>query len=255
MTDPRFAIPPNCILLVEVGSSAYGTSLDDGHSDIDQIAIVIETPREVLGLGGAVKNKNVRTQPEGVPSGPGDIDRAVYSLRSFAALAAKGNPNSLEVLYAPTIWTSPIGIEFTGHKYLFRSDRLVPRYRGYMQAQVERIVGTKGSGGHGHRGSGGRAELIEAHGYDTKFAMHAARLGYQCLEIVRHFGLSMPIREPERSWLLAVRRGEVPFDEWFERVLELDGVMGELIGNVGEPQDAAINDLLVRLHQQHWNDW
>ncbi len=34
-------------------------------------------------------------------------------------------------------------------------------------------------------GGGWRQELIAAHGYDTKYAMHCARLGFQCLDGVR----------------------------------------------------------------------
>lgn len=50
-----------------------------------------------------------------------------------------------------------------------------PPLLGYMQSPAQRLLGARGS-------IGGRAELIEAHDYDTKYAMHCARLGFQCQE-------------------------------------------------------------------------
>ena len=40
-----------------------------------------------------------RTQPEGVPSGPGDLDLTVYGLRKFCRLALKGSPTTLLPLF------------------------------------------------------------------------------------------------------------------------------------------------------------
>jgi hypothetical protein len=51
----------------------------------------------------------------------------------------------------------------------FVGRHVIPRYRGYMQAQALRLLGLRG-GAHGRRGEGRRQELIAAHGYDTKWA-------------------------------------------------------------------------------------
>lgn len=83
-----------------------------------------------------------------------------------------------------------------------------------------RLLGARG-GGHGRRG-GGRQELIEAHGYDTKYAMHCARLGFQCIELLSTGGLTLPIQGEPADWLRAVRHGTVDFDDWWNRSLELD---------------------------------
>ena len=47
------------------------------------------------------------------------------------------------------------------------------------------------------------------YGFDTKYAMHMLRLGFQGVELLTTGRLSLPMREPERSFLLDVRRGKV----------------------------------------------
>jgi hypothetical protein len=96
-----------------------------------------------------------------------------------------------------------------------------------MQAQALRLLGLRG-GGHGRRGGGGREELIEAFGYDTKYAMHAARLGFQCRELLTTRRLQLPLQGEPAEWLRAVRRGEIPFAEWWERCLALDADLARM---------------------------
>ena len=103
----------------------------------------------------------------------------------------------------------------------FVGRHVVPRYRGYMQAQAQRLLGVRG-GGHGTRGGGGREELVAAHGYDTKYAMHCARLGFQGIELLTTAALQLPIQGEPATWLRSVRRGDVSFDEWWDRCLDLD---------------------------------
>src|SRR4029077_12558374 len=190
------AIPPlpsATILLVEVGSTAHGTGLPGGE-DHDELGVVIESAEEVLGLDehgrGTVMQ---RTQPEGTRSGPGDTDRTLHSLRRFIRLAAGGNPSILMTFWAPVILTTPVGNELRTLGGAFIGRHVVPRYRGYMQAQAMRLLGLRG-GGHGRRGGGGREELIAAHGFDTKYAMHAARLGFQGVELLETRRLNLPIQ-------------------------------------------------------------
>jgi hypothetical protein len=67
-----------------------------------------------------------------------------------------------------------------------------------------------------------RPELVEGHGYDTKYAMHAARLGYQGLELLETGRLTLPMPEPERSRVMAIRRGERTLDEAIEEIDEVE---------------------------------
>ena len=196
-------LPVTTILLVEVGSTAHGTGLPDGE-DHDELGVVVEQPNDVLGLGeSGYASVMQRTQPEGSRSGPGDTDRTLHSLRRFVRLAASGNPSILMTLWAPVIFSTPEGEELQGLGEAFVGRHVIPRYRGYMQSQAERLLGARSRSGHGRRGAGGREELLAAHGYDTKYAMHCARLGFQGLELLNNRRLTLPIADEPGDWLRA----------------------------------------------------
>lgn len=248
-------LPENTILLVEVGSTAHGTGIE-GNEDQDEMGVVVETPHQVFGLAeSGYKTIMQRTQPEGTRSGPGDTDRTLHSLRRFLRLCADGNPSVLMCLWAPVIHMTGLGQELRDNSDAFIGRHVIPRYRGYMQGQAMRLLGLKGHTGHGKRGSGGREELIAAHGYDTKYAMHCARLGFQGIELVTTGALALPMVGHDANWLRAVRYGEVPFQAWWERVLELDHQLELLLGDESirpEPDKEFIENWSVTAHRVHW---
>ncbi len=248
-------LPPTTILLVEVGSTAHGTGLSGGE-DHDELGVVVETPEQVVGLderGFATVMQ--RTQPEGARSGPGDTDRTLYSLRRFVRLAAAGNPSLLMSFWAPVEHITPEGEELRALGAAFIGRHVIPRYRGYMQSQAMRLLGLRG-GGHGLRGGGRREELIAAHGYDTKYAMHCARLGFQCLELLDAGHLNLPIQGEPADWLRAVRHGQVSFDDWWTRSLELDAQLGTMQSDEQlppNPDRLRIEAWLVDVHRKVWD--
>lgn len=253
MTETMIPYPKHMILLTEVGSTAHGTGLP-GMEDHDETAVVVESPEQVIGLSNNLANHMQRTQPEGTRSGPGDTDRQVYSLRSFLDLAVKGNPSIMLALWAPVIEATHLGRELQDLAPLFVGRHIIPRYRGYMNSQVMRMQGLKASG-HGKRGGGKREELIAEHGYDTKFAMHATRLGYQCIELLATNHLALPIQGVEGDWLRAVRRGEVSYDDWLKEVHRLDEVLENLYnnGNYKEgPNKETIGKFSISAHLASW---
>lgn len=246
-------LPENTILLVEVGSTAHGTGLPGGE-DHDELGIVVESPTEALGLGEGVRTVMQRTQPEGSRSGPGDTDRTLHSLRRFLRLAVTGNPSILMTMWAPVLDSTPEGLELQALGPAFVGRHVIPRYRGYMQAQAERLLGVRG-GGHGKRGGGQRDELISEHGFDTKYAMHCARLGFQGVELLTTGHLHLPMQGEAAEWLRAVRRGEVSFGEWWARSLDLDASLDALATDESIPETAErdrIERWSVETHQRVW---
>lgn len=247
-------LPVTTILLVEVGSTAHGTGLPGGE-DHDEMGVVVELPSDVVGLDErGFRSVMQRTQPEGSRSGPGDTDRTLYSLRRFLRHAASGNPSILMAMWAPVLHATDEGRELQGLGEAFVGRHVVARYRGYMQSQAQRLLGTRG-GGHGIRGGGGRPELIAAHGYDTKYAMHCARLGFQCEELLTTGRLALPIEGEPAEWLRSVRRGDVAFDEWWRRVLELDAHLARLAEDEAVPAGpdrARIEAWSSEIHQRVW---
>lgn len=249
-------LPETTILMVEVGSTAHGTGLPGGE-DHDQLAVVVETPDQVVGLDergfGTIMQ---RTQPEGVRSGPGDIDRTLHSLRRFIRLAASGNPSILMTLWAPIEYSTPLGDELQELGEAFVGRHVVPRYRGYMQSQAMRLLGLRG-GGHGKRGGGQREELVLAHGFDTKYAMHCSRLGFQCIELLTTGHLDLPIQDEPADWLRAVRRGEVSFDDWWSRSLALDAQLEAMETDDRfrpGPDRPRIDTWSIGAHLRTWTD-
>ncbi len=247
-------MPKLAVMMVEVGSTAHGTGIDGGE-DHDQLVVVVESPEQVLGLDErGFTTVMQRTQPEGVRSGPGDIDRTLHSLRRFLRLAASGNPSILMAMWAPVEFTTTIGDELRSLGDAFVGRHVVPRYRGYMQSQGRRLLGLSGSG-HGRRGGGGREELIAAHGYDTKYAMHCARLGFQCLELLTTGRLQLPIQGEPADWLRAVRYGRVEFADWWERCLDLDAQLVAVETDESirpTPDRARIEKWAIAAHRSVW---
>jgi uncharacterized protein len=239
-------LPGSTILLVEVGSTAHGTGLPGGE-DHDELGVVIERPDEVLGLDErGYRTVMQRTQPEGVRSGPGDVDRTLHSLRRFLRLAASGNPSILMTFWAPVLHRTDAGDQLLALGEAFIGRHVIPRYRGYMQAQGMRLLGMRG---------GQRQELVASHGYDTKFAMHCARLGFQGVELLTTGRLALPIEGEPADWLRSVRRGEVPVDEWWDRCRSLDDQLGILEADESlpaEPDRARIERWSVQTHVAHW---
>ena len=247
-------LPDSTILLVEVGSTAHGTGLPGGE-DHDEMGVFIETPAQVLGLGDSgAPTVMQRTQPEGSRSGPGDIDRTLHSLRRFLRLASSGNPSVLMALWAPVEYATDDGRRLRDLGPAFVGRHVIPRYRGYMASQGQRVLGLRASD-HGRRGGGGREELVSEFGFDTKYAMHCARLGFQCHELLSTRRLALPIEGEPAQWLLRVRKGEVPFNEWWDRTIELDHALEALINDESlpaRPDEATIESWSIETHLRHW---
>src|SRR5260370_38647383 len=122
-------------------------------------------------------------------SGAGDLDVIIYSARKWARLALAGNPTVLLVLVVPeeeVIFRNETGAELAGNAHRFVSRLAGGRFLGYLQAQKAAMTGQAGA--HTNR-----PELVAVHGYDTKYAMHALRLGLQGLELLNPGRITLPI--------------------------------------------------------------
>lgn len=82
-----------CILRAVVGSTVHGLA-NAGTDDRDEMGVCIEPPEYVLGLR-PFEHWVFRTQDEGTPSGPGDLDLTIYGLGKYCQMALKGSPTVL----------------------------------------------------------------------------------------------------------------------------------------------------------------
>ncbi len=98
-----------------------------------------------------------------------------------------------------------------------------------------------------------RPELVEKYGYDTKFAMHALRLGFEGVELLSHRTLTLPVVEPNLSTLRAIRSGQLKFIEVLQLIDETEVKLRSLLQDCTWKTDQArIDTLMVKLHREHW---
>lgn len=244
MTTAKIAIE-NEILRGLVGSTAHGINIV-GQDDRDEMGIFIEPPVNVCGLT-PLDHYIWRTQPEGVRSGPGDIDLTLYSLRKFCRLAEQGNPSVMILLWLPEY----IRITDAGHTLVKARDAFISRdagnrFLGYLVSQKMKMKGEKAH-------TVNRPELVAKYGYDTKFAMHALRLGFEGVELLTKRTLTLPVAEPNLSTLRDVRHGRLTLQQSLELIDDTEAKLRSLLQDCTWKSDTArINALMVKLHQQHW---
>ncbi|MBD0328798.1 MAG: nucleotidyltransferase domain-containing protein [Thermoleophilia bacterium] len=258
--QPDEVVSRGTILRATVGSTVHGLH-HGGQDDRDEMAVFVEPPEYLLGLrrapairGGLYGFEHYveRTQPEGVRSGPGDLDLVAYSLRKYVRLALKGHPTILLLLFVPdqlVLVQTDLGRELRALRPALLSRRAGRGYLGYLGGQKERLLGTRG------QRRVNRPELVEEHGFDTKYAMHAARLGYQGVELLETGWLTLPMPEPERSRVMAIRTGERSFEEAIAEIEEVERRLAAALERTPlppEPDRAAVDGFLVEAYRRAW---
>jgi hypothetical protein len=243
-----------------VGSRVHGLHIEDGIEDRDEMGICIEPIGEAIGVHSPFEQFIYRSAAErehrhDAPSQGGDLDLTIYSLRKYVRLALKGNPTILLLLFAPA--ESLLQCDSRGYDLRALVPALISRqagkaFLGYLQAQRQRMLGERGNGGHGKP----RGTLVDQFGFDTKYAMHMCRLGYQGVELMRTGRMQLPIAEPERSWLFDVRIGKVSQQDVLTRTGEWERELKDLLDTSPlqqHPDDAAIQKWMVRIYFREWS--
>ncbi len=232
------------ILKGVVGSTAHGLNLTTG--DRDEMGIFVETMEQVMGLTSE-DHRISRSKPVGVRSEPGDLDLTEYSLRKFCRLAKQGNPSVMVLLWLPEYITKhPIGEQLIGIRDHFISREAGQRFLGYLISQKMRLTGERSR-------NVTRPDLVEKYGYDTKFAMHALRLGYEGIELLTHRTMTIPAPANRREILMAVRTGDIRLDAVLMLIEEAEKKLKGLIDDCTWTVDSkAIDKFLVEAHLDYW---
>jgi uncharacterized protein len=167
-----------------VGSRAYG--LETEESDVDRRGVYLPPADLHWALYGV---------PEQLEN---DATQEVYwELEKFLKLALKANPGILECLYSPLIeHASELAHELLSMRASFLSKLVYQTYNGYVLSQFKKIeqdVRVRGT-------------------VRWKHPMHLIRLLLSGISILRDG--SVPVRvEEHRERLLAIRGGEMPWEE------------------------------------------
>ncbi len=148
------------------GSHLYGTNTPE--SDVDFIEVYLKEPEWYIGITAV-------DDPKGKMTVSDDVDTTRFEFRHFLRLCLAYNPNVVEVLHSPDIVAqSEAAATLYYNSYKFVSKRSIKALTGYcirMRADVKESWRT------GKQGTKRKA-LIKKHGYDTKAAAHAWRLGF-----------------------------------------------------------------------------
>ena len=93
------------------------------------------------------------------------------------------------------------------------------------------------------------------HGYDTKYAMHAQRLGLQGIELLSTGRITLPVPEPHRAYLRSIRRGERPLAEVLDAVSDAEARLTQLrdIPAIADQPDRRWVD--EWLHRSYLDSW
>lgn len=231
------------VCIAEVGSTAHGIAT--GSDDLDYTVVRIESFAELVIGSPNRQSMMIRTQPEGIRSRFGDIDLQVYTLRKFCGLAAGGNPSILNVLFTtphvlrrgwePRVIAGYVASKAAGQAYL-----------GYMRQQIERWQGVRG------QKNVNRPELVEAHGYDTKYAGHAIRLAMQGIEYLSTGRITLPMPDDQRHIVLDVREGRVSEPNALAMALSLEADLATALANSplpGTPNRHGLNSWLAATYR------
>lgn len=255
--QPELIIVPGPIVLRGVvGSTAHGLALP-GKDDRDEMGVCVESAFAVFDVERHYeqtihRTAAIREHRHDAPSQPGDLDLVVYSLRKYCRLACKGNPTILLLLYLPEyVKRTPLGSDLLALRCSIVSRAAGQAFRGYLIAQRQRLLGQRG------QRDVNRPALEAAHGYDTKYAMHMLRLGYQGKELMEDGFLTLPMKEPVRSRLMRVREGKELMSDVLDEARRLEGEMDEAIQRSvlrTEPDTRAVSMFLRSAYLRAWDD-
>ena len=203
-----------------IGSRAYG--LDDEASDTDRRGVYLPPA-------------DIHWSLYGVPDQLEDAatEQTYWEIQKFLVLALKANPNILECLYSPIVeFGTPLAREMLDMRDAFLSRLVYQTYNGYVMSQFKKL----------------QADLRNRGEVKWKHVMHLIRLLLSGIIALR--GGFVPVQVgTHRDRLLAIKRGEVPWDEVESWRLSLHREFDDAASQTNLPERPnyhRANDLLLR---------
>ncbi|MEV7727886.1 nucleotidyltransferase domain-containing protein [Streptomyces sp. NPDC087917] len=156
-----------------------------------------------------------------------------WELERFCELALRANPNVLECLHSPLVErATPLGEELLSLRGAFLSRRAHTSFSRYAASQHGKLLAD-----------------VRVHGAPRwKHAMHLLRLLGSGRDLLRTGRLTIDAG-PDRERLLAVRRGELTWDEvnaWMARLTEQAEAALSTTSLPEDPDRARVEDFLLR---------
>ena len=220
--DLESAIIYRCVM----GSRAYG--LDTEASDTDLRGVYLAPPDLQWSLFGA---------PEQFED---NASQACYwELQKFLLMALKANPNILECLFSPMVEkVTPVGEALLALRQRLLSQMIFQTFNGYAMSQFKKIEQDRRN--HGD--------------VRWKHAMHLLRLLLCGAGALREGIVPVRVAGAVRDRLLAVKRGEIPWEQVNEWRLDLHRDFEQALAQTPLPERPdyqAANQFLLEVRRDH----
>jgi predicted nucleotidyltransferase len=233
------------------GSALHGAKVKD-TDDLDIYGLYIEPPNNVIGLFPD-EHFVWSTSGNEKRNGPEDVDITLYGLRKWAGMVAKGNPTALNFLFSPyhdeyltsgtEWWRIRLGVLRT-----VIAKSAASQFKGFVDAQLGRLLGTRGLGKHGQR-----PELEANFGYDVKAGMHCVRLLSECIELMYTGAMTFP--RPDKETLIEIRTGKWSLDRLSSYVNQLFEMLDKAVEVSELPEKAdrvGLSKVIYEAYLRHW---
>lgn len=187
--DPGFASQESelfhrVIFQCIIGSQAYG--LADDASDIDRRGFYLPPAERHWSLYGVPEQLECHETQE-----------SYWEIQKFLILALKANPNVLECLYSPLVEkATPLAEELHGMRDIFLSRLVYQTYNGYVLSQFKKM----------------QSDIRNQGQVKWKHAMHLIRLLISGIGVLKEGFVTVRV-DKHRDELLAIKRGEMPWEE------------------------------------------
>jgi predicted nucleotidyltransferase len=254
---PRW-LPGNVQYETIMGSVAYGVSSDTSDVDVYGWAIPMKEDifshlrGEILGFGKPAKRfeqyQEHHVEDRDALAGHGrTYDLTIFGIVKFFSLAMENNPNIIDSLFTPAtcvLHSTRVGNLVRENRKLFLHKGAWPKFKGYAYSQLHKLAIKQPQGK--------RAELIERHGFDTKFGYHVVRLIGEVEMILLEGDIDL---QRNNEQLKAIRRGEWTEERlrsWFaEKESQLERLYAESSLRT-VPDEGRIKGLLMNCLEDHY---
>ena len=203
-----------------VGSRAFG--LDDENSDTDRRGIYLPPADLHWSLYGVPEQIENEATQEGY-----------WELQKFIIMALKANPNVLECLYTPLVeLATPIAQEILDNRKIFLSKLVYQTYSGYVASQFKKI----------------QTDIRNQGRVKWKHVMHLIRLLISGVNVLEKEDVTVDVG-PDRDRLMAIKRGEVSFEDADAWRIELQKKLTTAFDNTDLPERPnyeRANELLIK---------
>ncbi|MEU7905510.1 DNA polymerase beta superfamily protein [Actinoplanes sp. NPDC049118] len=217
-------VTEHTVLAVVVGSRAYG--LDGPSSDHDRRGVYAAPTRLFWRLD----------KPPTHLDGPAD-EQFSWEIERFCTLALQANPTVLEVLWSPLVERiTSDGERLRATRRAFLSRRVAETYGSYARDQLRRVAARRARTGETNH----------------KQAMHMIRLLLAGAHVLRTGEVLVDV-SPLRERLLAVRRGDLPWESvtaWVDELLEDLAAATAATTLPVSPDRAAVDELLCSVRER-----